>query len=203
MMPIIRPDGSASVAGAETERARELLERIGVAGAQDYTRCELAPLTSLLVQLDYLEEMLAEPDTSHHKHRMQWRCRLQGCFNSRKRLKFGAFDGVFSARRSFSDIDAIIEINGHALVMEWKQSQGTLPIGQHIMFERLTRSCPLTVIVVDGDAETMTVRAMMVYKCGVISEPWRPADMDALRERLRQWNYVADHAPIDTARQHG
>ncbi len=54
---------------------------------------------------------------------MHWDCKQQGCFNQKKRLKFGVFKESLPGRISFSDVDGIVEINGNLLLLEWKDHQ--------------------------------------------------------------------------------
>ena len=67
---------------------------------------------------------------------------------------------------------------------------GSRPRGQRILFERLTLLCPATVLIVEGDAESMTVNSIRTAWRGTISEP-EEADIDALRTQLRTWSQWA------------
>ena len=89
-------------------------------------------------------------------HVLHWDCQKHGCFNQKKRLKFRRLSDCLPGRIAFTDIDAITEINGNMLVLEWKDHT-ELTRGQRILFERLTRVCPAAVLVVEGDAEHMIV----------------------------------------------
>lgn len=130
---------------------------------------------------------------------MNWDCQRQGCFNRKKRLKFGAFTGCLPGRISFTDVDGLVEVNGNLLLMEWKDHPA-LSTGQRILFERMTLVCPATVLVVEGDAEDMTVRSIRIVWRGRIS-PSEPADLEGLRELIRAWSqWAVTHSALRRAR---
>jgi|DewCreStandDraft_4_1066084.scaffolds.fasta_scaffold63399_3 hypothetical protein len=120
---------------------------------------------------------------------MNWDCQRQGCFNLKKRLKFGVFKECLPGNISFSDVDGIVEVNGNLLFLEWKDHP-CLNTGQRILFERLTRLCPATVLIVEGDAEQMTVDAIRTVWRGQIA-PAEVDDIDGLRARIQQWSHWA------------
>ena len=125
---------------------------------------------------------------------MNWNCQRQGCFNRKKRLKFSVFKDCLPGKISFTDVDGLVEINGNLLFMEWKDHR-SLSIGQRILFERLTRFCPAVVLIVEGDAEDMTVSSISTVWDGVIG-PHKEANMEDLRTQIRMW---ADWALINPA----
>lgn len=125
---------------------------------------------------------------------MRWDCRRQGCFNVCKRPKIDLFADCLPGRIAFSDVDGIVEINGNLLLMEWKEHQA-LSTGQRILFERLTRLCPASVLVVEGDAEFMTVSSVRVAWAGEITPP-EQADLDDVRALIRCWAQWARTRPV-------
>jgi hypothetical protein len=100
--------------------------------------------------------------TAHFK-RMRWVCAERGCFNEKHRLNFAEFYDALPGRISFTDIDAITEVEGKALMMEWKSRLGDLPAGQRIMFERLTRGKVFSVLCVVKDPNTNAVTHIGKY----------------------------------------
>ena len=124
---------------------------------------------------------------------LRWDCSRSGCFNLKKRPKIELFADCLSGRIAFSDIDAIVEIRGNLLLLEWKDHQG-LATGQRILFERLTQLCPATVLIVEGDAEEMTVESIRTAERGAISPP-EPADFETLRQWIRLWSDWAVRNP--------
>ena len=95
------------------------------------------------------------------------------------------FADCLPGRISFTDVDGLVEINGNLLFMEWKEHQG-LGTGQRILFERLTRFCPAVVLIVEGDAEDMTVSSISTAWDGIIG-PHKQADIEYLRAQIRMW----------------
>jgi hypothetical protein len=118
--------------------------------------------------------------------KMLWDCARQGCFNVKKRLKFWAFKEALPGRIAFSDVDGVVEIGGQFLFLEWKGNGAPLPLGQRIMFERLSSLPGVTVALVEGDAETMTCRRIAIAKDGRIGAP-EPCDFDGLLAAIREW----------------
>lgn len=119
--------------------------------------------------------------------RMRWDCSVNGCYRKLKCPQLSFFDDCFPGRIGMGDIDGIVEINGHVLIMEWKSNDAPLPTGQRILFERLTRiSSEITVVIVVGDSDTMEVKGMTVFSNGRPS-PNEKIGTDALKERFKRW----------------
>ena len=116
---------------------------------------------------------------------MRWDCATQGCFNLKKRPKIERFADCLPGRIAFSDIDAIVEIGGNLLLLEWKDHPH-VSTGQRVLFERLTRLCPATVLVVEGDAEHMEIVAVTTVWQGAFSAA-EQEDLEGLRTRIKQW----------------
>ncbi len=117
---------------------------------------------------------------------MRWNCQTQGCFNLKKRPKIERFADCLPGRIAFSDIDAIVEVCGNLLLLEWKDHR-EVGTGQRILFERLTALCPATVLIVEGDAEDMAVASVTTVSDGQFS-PSEPADLDDLRATIHAWS---------------
>lgn len=118
---------------------------------------------------------------------LKWDCEKQGCFNLKKRPKIEQFHECFPGNINFGDVDGIVEINGKALMLEWKPSgQHSVKKGQQIMYERLTKAAPLSVVCVSGNPETMEIEGFWGYKDGECSE-FKPASIDDLKRYIRHW----------------
>lgn len=130
----------------------------------------------------------------HGRNPMRYNCDASGCFNLKHRPKIEEFAECLPGRIAFSDIDAITEVNGHFLLQEWKSHPGELPIGQRIMFERLTGSSRgrFTVLVVVGDAETMSVRFAATIYAGR-NYGLQDSNLDDVKDRIRRWAAWAKH----------
>lgn len=119
---------------------------------------------------------------------MIWDCESSGCFNRLKRPKFEVFYDCFYGSLSMSDIDAVVEVNGNFLLIEWKSDGGKLKIAQRILFERLTRHSNIFVYIVSGDAETMRIDGYNVISGGVYDEKFVPCDLDGFKRILKGFN---------------
>jgi len=123
---------------------------------------------------------------------MRWDCEKQGCFNHKKRPKIEAFADCFPRRISFGDVDAIVELNGHFLMMEWKSYAGDIPRGQGMMYRRLVRQKNWTVLIVAGDAETMVIDSLAAYwhnpetGQGEFTD-WSVCNLEKLKCEIKKW----------------
>jgi len=125
---------------------------------------------------------------------MRWDCSKQGCFNLHKRPKIEMFADCLPGRIAFSDVDAIVEVGGHLLAIEWKEHRH-VPRGQHLLFTRWTKHGPVAVIMVVGDARNMTVEEIALVHKGVIG-PWQDMDMAGLRQIVQDWATWAVANPV-------
>jgi hypothetical protein len=123
----------------------------------------------------------------------KWDCSSDGCFNKKRRLKFGCFFKALPKRVSFSDLDGIVECFGNALILEWKYydadsapSRSCIPLGQQIMFERLARAGNISVICVAGNAEDMSVKYIKKYHGNKVTE-WMEGNQETLLESISSW----------------
>lgn len=117
---------------------------------------------------------------------MHYNCERQGCFNKMRRPKIEVFADCFPGKISFGDIDAIVEICGKGLLLEWKSYADSLPMGQRIMYSRLTKGTLLSVVCVHGDAETMAVYHIAFVFDGQWHD-WHESSLDDLKKTIRSW----------------
>lgn len=117
---------------------------------------------------------------------MRWNCEKDGCFNKKCRPKIEIFAECFPGRINFGDVDAIVEINGKGLILEWKCYSTNIPMGQKIMYERLTKSGLISVLAVHGSAETMDVKEFCWFKEGKQSH-WWPATINSIKKEIMNW----------------
>lgn len=135
--------------------------------------------------------------------RFGWDCADgQNCFNKKRRLNFEYFYSALPGKISFSDIDGIVEIAGHVLIMEWKSSPGPLPFGQRLMFERMTCGQAVTVFCIVGcmDEDNFRCSHMAEFHNGRCRD-W--TEIDGLTDvvaRIKAWvNYALAHPRVATA----
>lgn len=117
---------------------------------------------------------------------MRWNCDKRGCFNVKRRPKIEIFHDCFPGKISFGDVDAIVEINGKGLMLEWKSDTTDLPMGQQIMYKRLTKTEQLTVIILCGNAETMEINYMGWVFAGKYVEPVRET-VEGAKQSIDEW----------------
>jgi hypothetical protein len=117
---------------------------------------------------------------------MRWDCSKSGCFNKARRPKIEVFHDALPGRISFGDVDGIVEIEGNALVLEWKGEGAPIAKGQEIMWNRLTKSGIFTVFVIEGDAETMVVSSIRMFFRGKLHAP-EAADLAAVKLKISAW----------------
>ena len=119
---------------------------------------------------------------------MGWDCEKSGCFNKERRPKIEIFCDCFPGKINFGDVDGIVEINGRGLMLEWKTSMKklTFPIGQKIMYERLTSGRKLTVLGIIGDAKTMVCSKYCIFWDGKQGQ-WIDSDLKEIKNRIKQW----------------
>jgi len=117
---------------------------------------------------------------------MRWDCEKRGCFNLKQRPKIEEFAACFPGNINFGDLDGIVEINSMGLILEWKGAPMDLPMGQRIMYDRLTVGQRMTTICVAGDPETMDVTHYAIIFDGKQGD-WTPATMDEVKRRMCAW----------------
>lgn len=117
---------------------------------------------------------------------MRWDCNQSGCFNKKRRPKIEVFHDALPGRISFGDVDGIVEIEGNALVLEWKGEGVPIPKGQEIMWTRLTREGVFTVFVIEGNAETMEVSGFRKFFSGKLYD-LEDADLVSVKKKIEAW----------------
>ncbi len=120
---------------------------------------------------------------------MRWKCDERGCFNEKRRPKIELLADCVPRNMAFTDLDAMTEVNGHFLILEWKGA-GVREIGtgQLIALSRLTAVSPrISVVCISGDAETMIVEGRKFISAGRVG-PWVKCDFDGLRRKIKSWS---------------
>ena len=125
---------------------------------------------------------------------MHWDCKTRGCFNLKKRPKIEMFAECFPSNIQMGDVDGIVEINGHVLMLEWKEYE-RISIGQRIMYRRMTKFSPCHVLVVVGNPETMLVEKYARFQGGKM-EGWIYGTLEDLKELIRSWAQFASNERI-------
>ena len=115
------------------------------------------------------------------------KCDVEGCWITKNAAPFGALKDCFGGKIRPTDIDGIVERNGHFLIFEWKRDGVPIPLGQKILFEKLTIHEDITVFVVWHEVN----RPEIVTKAGMFkSGAWkgeRATDLAGVRKACAQW----------------
>ena len=117
---------------------------------------------------------------------LRWDCNKRGCFNIKRRPKIEVFSDCFPGKISFGDVDGIVEINGFGLMLGWKTETTEPTKGQRIMYEKLTRTGLMTVLLVIGNAETMEVSHLGTFVRGKQSK-LENSDLTGAKGKIKQW----------------
>jgi len=124
--------------------------------------------------------------------KLRWECKHQGCFNIKKRPKIEVFDDCFLYGCAFGDVDGLVERNGNFLFLEWKPPGGAVSRGQQILHEQLTTLSPkITVLVVFGDPEAMTVNYIKSVHGGIMSEA-KETDLEHVKTMIMDWFFACE-----------
>lgn len=119
---------------------------------------------------------------------LRHQCDTQGCYKE-KLPDWGILDGCFPRGIRPSDVDGIVEINGHFLMLEWKPLNGFLTRGQLLMFQNITAGSPKgQVLVIYGDKSEPA--EIEIYQRG----RWQfrqKCDLAFLRWFCQQWGIFA------------
>jgi len=123
---------------------------------------------------------------------LRWDCTTQGCFNKKCRPKIEVFAECFPRKINFGDVDGLVEINGKALIMEWKSFAKELPVGQRIAYRNLSRDGKISILCFAGNAETMEITHSLKVHMGKIFS-WQSCTMKEAKNLIRQWVYYAEN----------
>ena len=117
---------------------------------------------------------------------IRWRCQSNGCYLTECHPKIEVFADCFPNRIAMSDIDGVVEINGHFIFMEWKGHGGKLTDGQKTLINRMTAlSEKVIFFVVYGDSKTMEVTEF--YRYHKDKRYHYKAGLDVLKEHFEIW----------------
>jgi len=91
-----------------------------------------------------------------------------------------------AGKTAFTNVDAFTVVGDNVLILQWRDSK-ELGAGERITFERITAQRTATVMIIEGDAEDMTVNSLCVVRCGGIG-PCEPANLESVRNAIRKWS---------------
>lgn len=125
-------------------------------------------------------------------HNLYWNCENgENCYRDYVLPNWGIFNQCFVPTKiRITDIDGAVERKGHFLFFEVKQNTKAIPMGQRILFEKLTEvSNRITVILlyVQGAGKDMNIRESAVFWKGKMTENWTPTTTEEMQNRVRKW----------------
>jgi hypothetical protein len=89
-----------------------------------------------------------------------------------------------------SDLDGIVELGGHFLLVEWKKPGVAIPDGQRIMFEKMTQNEKFIVYLVTGDPKAMTVEKREICYGGKFHAS-KQLTLGDLKDEFKRWSKMA------------
>lgn len=131
---------------------------------------------------------------------INWNCTVSGCFNYHRHFEIEHFAQCFPRKIGMTDLDGFVEVNGHFLIVEFKQAGdqfrkgADLTTGQRLAFERLTLlSDKLTVIVARCNYVTSDISEFYSIHGGHAGA-WHKTTFEAFADKLSVWAREADKA---------
>lgn len=126
------------------------------------------------------------------KSNIFWDCEEDGkCYIRNALTDWAIFNECFSPTRiMISDIDGVVERYGQFLFIEVKQNKKSIPAGQKILFENLTRNAPhISVLVLFADyvSQEMNVKEYAVFKNGKMTHDWTPTNTQQIKDWVTRW----------------
>lgn len=124
--------------------------------------------------------------------KVRWNCLESGCFNLKLRPKIEVFDECFPGRIAFGDVDALVEMGGLFLLLEWKSDGGTFHVAQRIASEHFTRILSGNVVLlIEGNAKTMQVSRYCYFWQGRQSD-WKFGALQDVKIFIERWVAFAE-----------
>jgi hypothetical protein len=129
--------------------------------------------------------------TGYRSHYFRWNCRNKGCYYE----QLPDWDDLiecFPRKIRPTDIDGMVEINGHFLFLEEKGPGCTPDDGQRIALRRLSQYPDVTTVLFRPSIRQPGDLECLVYGQG---EPrgFQPRSRDSFKNWLRGWAAHADH----------
>ena len=115
------------------------------------------------------------------------------CWIEQHAVDFREFDECFAGKIRMTDVDGMVERNGHLLLVEWKRGETTsIPTGQEILFKKVTKLSPgVQVFVIWRDYNDLPLRYIR-FKGGRVVSAGRLGSAECEKRIFRWWYSQAD-----------
>ena len=121
------------------------------------------------------------------KHNLYWDCEDgENCYIDHILPNWAIFNECFKPTKiKITDIDGVVERNGWFLFIEVKQNTKDIPMGQRILFEKLTTNAPhisVLLLYAQGISKEMDIQEYAVFKNGEMTQDWTPTNTEQIKE---------------------
>lgn len=94
--------------------------------------------------------------------------------------------GSLPEKATFAGVDALTMVAGNILLLKWTDRK-ELDSNQRIALEGMTSRSPTTVMIIEGDPESMAVDAFRTVHAGTVDDR-READLDDVHFVIKDWS---------------
>ena len=130
----------------------------------------------------------------------KWTCKKQGCYVKEALPRYDSINHLFPGDVKMSDIDGIVELDGHFLFVEVKplaKIKEGIKEGQRILLDRLSRQ-PNTISLIlwlEDTTDMRTVKVGQVFSKGQVFRK-QAFDFDGLTDFLNRWVNMSKTFPV-------
>ena len=123
---------------------------------------------------------------------LRWNCKQgENCYIEQILPNWGVFNECFAPTKiRITDVDGLVERNGQFLFIEAKQNTKTIPIGQRILFEQLTRNAPhisVLLLYADNISQEMDIQEYAEFQDGKMTRGWTPTNTEEMKNFVTRW----------------
>ena len=126
------------------------------------------------------------------EHNLYWDCEDgENCYMEQILPNWAVFNECFLPTKiKITDIDGVVERNGSFLFIEVKQNTKNIPIGQRILFEKLTHNAPhisVLLLYAQGVSKEMNIQEYAVFREGKMTQGWTPTNTEEIKDLITKW----------------
>ena len=126
------------------------------------------------------------------KHNLYWNCKEgENCYKDQVLPNWNVFNDCFTGTNiKISDVDGVVERNGHFLFMEVKQNTKNIRLGQRILYERLTDNTDhisVLLLYAQNVSSDMDIQEYAVFRNGEMTQDWTPTNTEQMKGYVSAW----------------